>query len=566
MLKKHENLDLYFALKSLVEYIHSAVIEYMPNSIQNLIMYFNKFNIAFLLTVLSLQYSLAADSSTLPVKKFPVTYVSQVDQDLILKAVVVPPAYDNVGGVYKKAAEKKLFELISEDDFWTYTSMVLPKEINPENVRADWYEERSDFVKRIITTSKADSLLTVITTKSSTGITVNLTLYTRDGSPLIAINHRDETLFEINRFNDLIKDLYGQLKAKLPYVGLVASRKGNQVTVNVGAKNGVQINDQISIAQIIHIKRHPKLKIMTGVEKEVIGQVVIDKVESDLSFGHIIFEKESGVIDKGSKLLPISHVQYADPRKQNSSLGQNLENQEWVPAEPPQYGKVHLGLGLNSFSLSGVDKNTGASYESSQFLSPTVKLGLELWLTQEWFGQFNLQQTFLKADNGLKGSSPSDLTINHAVYDLLFGYKYSLTGNFWGPQLTFGLGYLSGITRVGDSSPVSFTSTELNAWQLHIGGHFPISEDYKMAVGAQIKFLFFNKFSESPVGSGNADPRYTNFGLYYAHSLSPHFVLKPSLDYSLMSVRYSGNGNRPNPARSLDEKSLIYACALEYLF
>lgn len=213
-----------------------------------------------------------------------------------------------------------------------------------------------------------------------------------------------------------------------------------------------------------------------------------------------------------------------------------------------------------------MSRNTSDSYESTKKLAPTLKLGVELWLTQEWYASLNIQQMFFSTNNGLSGSSPGTLNFNNGLYDLLFGYKYSLTGDFWGPQLNFGFGYLSSNTRMSDSTPTAFTSMDLKAWQMQIGGHFPISEDYKKAVGANVKFLLFEKLSESPVNSGSNDPKFSQFGIYYSQHVSANFRIRPEINYSLLSSHFNGGGSNTNPVRSVDEKALNFNFGIEYLF
>lgn len=499
---------------------------------------------------------------------YPINYRSDIDKLLNLKSVVVVPAYDNVGGVYKAAAEKKLNDLIVDDHFWSLAELKLPANENGKKFRADWFEEKSDFTQKVMANSQADSLLSIIITKSSSGININLVLYIKDGSPLVSVNYQDEKTFEISKVNEIIADLYFKLKQKLPYNGLIVSRTGNMVTINLGQKNGLKQNDKLSVAQILAIKRHPKLKFMTGVEKEVIGQIVVTKVDSDLSFAQITFEKEVGVIGKGSKLLPVNFVEYGTSKSDTLKpiLENDKEASEWIPTPAPQYGKVSLAFGLSDYRIGATNKTGTNSYSSTQGFAPTLKLGLELWFTSEWFGSLDMEQSFFKSKNGLSGSSPDNLNFTHSQYDLIFGYKYAVTGNFWGPQISVGGGFLIGETQVTDSNPTAFTSNSTNGLQLHLGGNFPVSEDYKTAVGAKAKFILFETFKETPVDSGKSDANMNNFGIYLTQQISTHLQFKPEINYGMNSVSYNGSASNANPLRSSEEKTVSYLFGVEYLF
>ena len=498
---------------------------------------------------------------------YPVNYRSDIDSLLNLKSIVIVPAYDNVGGVYKVAAEKRLNELISDDHFWSLVELKLPENEKEKKYRADWLDEKPDFTQKIMQNSNADSLLSAVITKSSSGITINLVLYVKDGSPLVSVSYQDEKTFELSKVNEIITDLYAQLKQKIPFSGLIVSRTGNKVTINLGQKNGIKENDKLSVAQILAIKRHPKLKFMTGVEKEVIGQIVVNKADSNLSFAQITFEKEVGVIEKGSKLLPVNFVDYDENSKMLKPVLENEKDaQEWIPTPTPQYGKISVALGATDFKVGAMNKAGTNNYSSTKAFAPTIKMGAELWITSEWFTSLEMQLSNFNANNGLSGSTPVNLAFTHGQYDVLIGYRYAVTGNFWGPQLSIGGGYLMSNTQVTDTSPTAYTSNLIKGWQLHLGRYFPISENNKTAFGAKAKFVLFETFNETPVDSGKGDATINNFGIYLTHQISTNLQFKPEINYGTNNVSYSGTGTNTNPIRSSEEKAIAYLLGIEYLF
>ena len=79
--------------------------------------------------------------------------------------------------------------------------------------------------------------------------------------------------------------------------------------------------------------------------------------------------------------------------------------------------------------------------------------------------------------------------------DFLFGYKYALNGNFWGPSLIGSIGYLSNSTKMTDTSPVAFSSFETTGLQMQVGGYFPVSEANDVGVGLDAKFLLKTNLS-----------------------------------------------------------------------
>lgn len=243
-------------------------------------------------------------------KPFPVKYVSEVDQKILIKTITLAPVYDNVNSIYSAPIQKLLIELLQADKTWGYSEFPdLGKKIFVET-----YDSNPQDVLSVIDQTKSQALMTALITKGPRGLSAKLKLYTRDkGIILIEDSFQDLTTFEVARVREEFVTLYYNLKNKLPYQGYVLSRRGNDVTINAGEKNGIKVGQEISLAQILKLNRHPKLKTMIGVEKEIIGKVTVTKVEPYLSFAQIIFEKETGVVDVGAKMVPIDYIAYPKP-------------------------------------------------------------------------------------------------------------------------------------------------------------------------------------------------------------------------------------------------------------
>jgi hypothetical protein len=527
-----------------------------------------KYILIFLIQITVSNFAFSQIKSLKNDSPYPTKYLSSDDANLTLKTLTVASAYDNVGGIYKVAAESVLKELVTADQFWAYSEFQWPKGLSAKDLRIDAFDEKPQMVQQILTLTNSNAMLAVVTTKSPQGINVHLTLYTQDkGFPLIDLSYQDATTFELVKFKQILKDLYIQLKQKLPYKAFIASRRGNKVTINAGLNSNLKVGEKLSVAQIIKVNRHPKLKFMTGIEKEITGQIILNKVEEFSSFGEIVFEKEAGVIEKNSKLLPPDFIQYLKPEIANTSDQPIAESgaSEWVPEAAPQFGKIVVMGGITDYKLSTV-QTSGLAYDSGNSFSPTFQLGAELWMTRNYFASLKLDQMFFKGQNSLTGSFPQ--TLNYAVsnMDILFGYKYTLNGNFWGPSLTGGLGYLSKSTSVTDSSPTAFTSIESSGLQLQGGGYFPVTEKNDIGLGLDIKFLLTKRLSESPVDSGSATPSMSQFNIYGNYLYKSNINLKAEIIFSSLNAGFPGNGNRTNPAQSVEEKYTSYLFGLEYLF
>lgn len=507
----------------------------------------------------------SAQSTSLKNKTpFPTKYTSLPDQALVIKAVTVAPVYDNSNNIYKKSVEEHLKALIQDDYFWALADFSSPK----KDIRVDEFDEDQQLTLQVLEKSQADAVITCFLIKGPQGLNIQMNLYTRDGGKLLLREeYQNATLFEISKVNVAITKMYASLKAKLPYSGYITSRSGNAVTVNIGKNAGLTDGAVLTIAQILKVNRHPKLNFMTSVEKEIIGRVSLTQVESNSSFGEISFEKENGVIDRGSKVLPLEGVKYSP--KGTAPLAEVLPNEknavEWLPAPTPQYGKISFMGGFTDFTDNTVLAN-GTSLEAGKSLALTFDLATELWITPEYFAALELQQSSFKTGNDLAGSLPTSLNYTLNKMDLSFGYKYLIDGNFWGPQISASLGYYTHSVRVTDTTPTAFTSFDLKGVDLTVGGMFPVTLKNDVAIGAQAKFLFFEHFDEKPVNSGSASPSFNQFDVLGTVQYTTNINLKGMISFSNVQANFSGSGTKTPASRSLDEKVSTYLLGIEYLF
>jgi hypothetical protein len=496
---------------------------------------------------------------------YPTKYTSATDQALIIKAVTVAPVFDNASNIYKKSVEDHLKALIKADYYWSLNEFSSPK----KDFRLDEFDEDAKLTLQALDKSQADGLITCFIMKGPQGLSIQLNLYTHDqGKLLIREEYQDANLFEISRVSDVVTRMYVALKSRLPYSGYITSRNGNAVTVNIGTKSGFKSGDVITIAQVLKINRHPKLQFMTSVEKEIIGRVSLTKVESDSSFGDITFEKENGVIERGSKVLPLEGVRYP-VGSNNPSLAGVLPNEnnpvEWLPSKPPQFGRISIMGGITDFADNAVLVD-GTSLEASESYALTFDLTTELWITPEYFAELKLQQASFETENPLVGSTPSSLNYTLNKLDLSFGYKYLIDGNFWGPQVYGSIGYYSHRVHVSDSTPTALASFDLKGTDLTVGGMFPVTIHNDVAIGAQAKFLFFETMSENPVSSGGPSPTFNQFDVMGTYQYTTNINLKGTISFLNIQASYSGDGDKNPPTRSLDEKLSTYLVGIEYLF
>ncbi len=506
---------------------------------------------------------------------FPTRYVSLEDQKLNIRTITLAPVYDNVKKVYSEPIQKLLIELLQNDKVWGYA-------VNPDigkKIFVETYETNQKDVLEVLEKTKSQALLTALITKGPNGISAKLRLYTADqGLLLLEESFEDRKAFEIQKLRDEFVRLYQNLKNKLPYRGFILSRRGLEVTINAGEKNGLRVGQELSLAQVLKINRHPKLKYLVGTEKEIIGRIQVKKVESYLSFAQIIFEKETGVVDVGAKLVPTDYVSY--PLPIINSVGEVIDDKlvvpvpssakdgtagEWTPKEPPQYGKVTLQAGLGQFAES-TRLNSGTTIEASQSVSPTFFMGGEFWLTPNWFVDFNVMQSFFRTENGLLGSTPSSLNFTFSRYAGAVGYYFLLQDDFWGPKFSTQFGFASYKSDVTDTNPTAFTSASSGGMLFKVTGSIPLQPELPIELGASFNLLINPVYSESPVNSGSASSRINSFGIYVSYLSSPSFRYRLDLNFDQIQTDFSGLGNRANPAQSSTLRMNTQLLGIEYLF
>ncbi len=504
---------------------------------------------------------------------FPVKYTSEIDQKINLRTITLAPVYDNVNRVYADPIQKLLIELLQNDKVWGYSAF-------PESNKklfVETYDTNSKDVLEALNNTGSQGLLTAIITKGPNGLSATLRLYTADQGLILAEeSFQDLTTFEIPKLREEFITLYQNIKNKLPYRAFIMSRRGLEVTFNAGSKSGLNVGQELAIAQIIKVNRHPKLKYLVSTEKEIIGRVQITKVEPYLSFAQIIFEKEAGVVAVGAKLLPTDSISY--PRPVINSSGEVIDDKVTAlshatsePADTPSppapvtermvSGKALLLLGVGQFAESG-RFNSGATVESSQALAPSLLLGAEFWFRKNWFANLNLMQSNFSASNTFTTSSPANLNYSYAKYAASVGYFFLLRDNFHGPKLSTQLGYAMYKTDVTDTNPTAFTSTNSGGILAKVTGSFPLQPEYPFSIGASFDIMLTSQFTESPQTSGAASARISSFGLNTSFQASKVLQYRFDLNFDQIQAEFGGAGLK----RSSTVKMTTQLFGIEYLF
>lgn len=499
-------------------------------------------------------------------------YVSTVDQDLAIKSIVLLPTSDNVGGIYARPLEDELRRLLNDDKQWSLTNYPPELKIKTENI-----EIKPQDIQKILSATKSEAALSSRMIKGPRGTSLTLTLFVgRDGLPLLQETLTDYQGFEIADLKNEIRKLFENLKYRMPFRSTILSRRGQQVTLNLGSTYGLKPESRVSVVQIIKVNRHPKLQFMISTEKEVLGRVKLFKVEPYMSFGYVEMEKEPGVISVGSKVMPDEFVKYSVPvttpsgrvmqditTREDKDVAFGDDPKEWVPTMPPQFGKIELLAGISSYTQNA-KLETGGSISGSSNFSPNIMARGELWLNPEWFMGVQLRQSVFSIDNNLAGSGPSSLSMAMSQYGVNVGYNFLLTNEFFGPKLQIGAGYLDTNFTIDDSNPTAYTSMKYGGLMLRLGGQFPVAEELPLDIGAKLDFFFNPSLSENKSSGTSSSSQINNFSFFFDYKLKTRFKIRGELSFENYNSDFSGSGART--ATSTSHKMTTILGGVQYLF
>lgn len=482
------------------------------------------------------------------------------------------PVTDNVNGVYSRPIEARLKENIEKNHQYIYIdSKFSGALVTPQDL-----EDNPAQVKSISEGLDADAIICMRANKSQTGVTLHMDMFLKKDGTLIAQQIlRDQPQYETTQIQEKTAQMLERLTKQIPYDGIVMSRTDNRVTVNLGKKNGIKQDQVITAILLLNLNRHPKFNFIISSEKEVLGKIKITKADDTLSFGQIITEKSIGAIKKGTKISGVDFVKYEGETKENiqASDEQNKKAifgdrpEEWKPSKPATFGKVGVGLGLGTFSYK-TQLNNGTSLEASSSLFPSIRVYGELWLTQKWIMDFELQQGVLSADNPLAGSSPSELSLSASTYSFSGGYNFLFKNNdFFGPSIRIVLGFTNFSTFVDDTSPIALTTTKYSGFFAGLRGFVPLTDDRVWNLGATLDVFLGTSLRETPLSSGSAyDNTINRFSLYGIYQMSTRTRIKGGVEFSFFSTAFSGDGSRPIDASTSSQTASILNGGLEYLF
>lgn len=501
-------------------------------------------------------------------------FKSGVDEQLTIQSVTVAPVIDNTNQIYSDPLTIQLRSFIEDSHkSWTLKPW-------PENTRRtpEEFEEKPELVRTISGRVAADSLLAARIMRGPGGMTLKLNLFSgKDGTLLAQELVRDFGKFEMTEVREELVQMFRRMMERFPYRSLILSRRTDQITIDVGSEQGFKVGDRLNVIQILKLNRHPRFKFIVSAESEILGRVVITKVDQYLSFATIEMERDLNTVQPLMKLLPLEFKRYSPvtvatgeainvSNRPESSAVFGEDPKAWVAESAPSFGKVALMLGLGPYTVSNT-LNTSGGIEANESVSPSLHVDGEMWFTEKFFGQLILRQYLASVSNPLSGSSPSNLSMNSLGTNLLFGYNLLMGGDFWGPKFQLLGGFSQFKSTIDSSQPLALTSNEFSGLALGLGMSLPISQQKPVQLGARVLFYLNPSISESPASTGSsATARMAQFGLNLGYRMTQRMALRTDLNYELYSASFSGTGTRAESGSSLSHKMTTVTGGIEYYF
>lgn len=500
------------------------------------------------------------------------TYYSEADSELNVKSVVIAPFSDNVSGIYSKPGFEEATSMLEKDLRWSLLPLPKGDFGNPDS-----YELHPESVQKLLKAAKADAVITGRFSKGPAGLGIKLTLFVgRAGLPFAVEERTDASLYETKALRDEVNASIRRLRDRLPYQGMIASRKGGAVTVNIGKNSGVRDGDELSAIQILKVQRHPKLHFMVGVEKEILGKLRVTKADDELSFAVIVSEKDAGLLTSGMKIEQKKMVVYNEPVVgQNGDVVQEMQDRkdrpvafgekpvEWLPEHAPQFGRVQVQVGFSQYETTASLVTGGAISGANNFV-PTIGLSGEAWITKDWFVAAMLRQTSFSVSNDLAGSSPSKLNASTSKYEVSFGHTFLLGDDFMGPKMQVSLGLGKFSSRIDESSPVAFSNMEYGGMNLGFKFATPIDPQMPWDVGAALRYYWDPGVSESVSSGSTKSVNVSDFAFTMGYQVRQNFRYGGELGMEYYSSDFSAGGVRPATGISHKVTSILFN--IEYLF
>jgi hypothetical protein len=368
----------------------------------------------------------------------------------------------------------------------------------------------------------------------------------------------------------VIEKLYNKVLARFPFEGTITGRTANTLTVDLGL-GVLRQGDDLEIARIVSIQRHPLLGAVVGTDYVRTGRAKVTTVDRVLSFAEVQEEAQGEKISPGQKILK-SHLVTMHEGKEEAPAPEGRRPKEKTEkrtkeADPldeerlkgdfdhfrPRYGRLGAGLGYGSL---GHSQSVGGAISEYSGTGLSGELSGELWITKNWIfsAAFGFQNATLSGPNNVSvgDTSLSDIAISA-------GFRIFPDSVTEGVALTGSLGYESMSFRIPDNSALSLGGRRYGGISLRAEADIAFLEKQKINIG--LNLLPFASVTE--LGSSLGTP---NKGTLIGGSLGWNRQLAEAI-WLRIGARYDvANASYDDSSTSVTDKRFTIGPGIYCLF
>lgn len=491
-----------------------------------------------------------------------------LDRQFRLESVGALRSIDNVDGFFADYVTHAFESYLSRPGRFVFVDLVsVDAMIRRSKIPYEKLISDSEFLRQIGLSTHADSLVRTQIQKAGSSYYFTLEWLRSPRMEVLAEVHfsldepRSEGGFENDFLAEKLKTQLSKLLHELPFFGHVSGRDRDSVTLNVGEDEGIKEGDQIDLATIDEVKRHPLMNRIVDWKMKPTGRVVVEKVEGGMSFCRLV-SQESGVeVGRFQKVIRVERSPggaTAGPLVSESEAA--LGSGSSTTTSPPKLGWVGVSLPVGSYSRS-LTAASGSVSNSGGGLFWGGRADAEVWLRRNWFFDLNLgYQAWNFTQNSSSGSQTAASALGGVpgtALTFLFdvGYAVEFSNSFYGPKGWLKLGFKSSQFQLPTSVSENTGPFNLDSFFLGFGANHNFSQVW--SAFADLKLGILNSASLDQVSAARSSIFSVQVGVRY--SLSHQLSLRASLEYE-------ANGAELSSGTSVSQKMITFAPTFLYMF
>jgi hypothetical protein len=358
-----------------------------------------------------------------------------------------------------------------------------------------------------------------------------------------------KTTSDSEEIKQTLKKSLKTLLKKIPFYATVTGRDGDVLTLDLGSINGLRRGDIVQISKVSSFTQHPLLKNIIDYRLDYVGSAKVQTVEESISFAQVVSESSD------DKILNLYKVTGVEVTKEESKTENNKQDEIRMKLVP-EIGYVGGGVVLGTSSLSNA-QNNGTTITSGSNLAYGFSLNSELWLTKNWFLDFDLLFGFssLQMQNEITKAKSGNFSSSTTLFDVDLGYRHYVWGIQRGPSVFGRIGYGSYKFSAPSDTTMIMGGRKVNGIKLGVGGSLPVANRGYTHLFMTLDFAISPEF-ELTGADITKDPTQdisaalVKFSAGLRHNFYTNMALQVGFYFNSASVEYTGGAQKLGPSSS----------------